>query len=276
LKNVWEGSISDVRVYNRILTSNEISGLFDNYSDKYDRYLKVKDPGQGLMGYWNFNEGEGCMANDNSGNNNHGKLSPNCDAISPAFVEDRYKKPGRALEFDGMNDFVIVPDSASLQAENEITVSAWVKVPDPLPGTNQTILYKRASGSDDFSFVLLYDKDSKGFGWAVSQGRPGTLDYIKSINTALPGKWQHITAVFDGAVRSLYVGNNRINDVIFSTLEDSGTDSDFYIGQKAGGSDKYQGLIDDVRIYGNALSDNEITSLYLGDVNYYTLPVLKK
>ena len=275
-KNFWEGSISDVRIYNRALSSNEISGLSGVYSDKYDRYLKIKDPAEGLMGYWNFNEGERCIVNDNSGNNNHGKLGPDCDSISPAFAEDRYGKQARALEFDGMNDFVVIPDSSSLRIEDEISVSAWVKLPDPLPDSSGVILYRRAEDTEDYSFILLFDKEDEGYGWAISQGRLESLDYIKSTNTAIAGEWQYITAVFNGVNRGLYVDNNRINDVIFSTLADSGTDSNLYIGQKPGGEDKYKGLIDDVRIYNSALSENEIISLYLGDVNYYTLPVVKK
>jgi len=277
-KNVWEGSIADVKVYNRALTSNEISGLYGSYSSKYSRHLVVKDPGEGLVGYWNFNEGERCVVSDNSGNNNHGQLDPDCDAISPSWAEDRYGKQGRSLEFDGIDDFINIPavDNSSLQIKNEISVSAWVKLPSPLPSDSGIILHKRAMDSEDYSFALLFNKDDKGYGWAVSQGASENLEYIRSTSTAIAGEWQYITATFDGTNKKLYVDNNRIDDVVISTLANGGADDSLYIGQGADGSNKYKGFIDDVRIYNHALSESEIMLSYLGNINYYTLPIIKK
>lgn len=272
--NVWEGLISDVRIYNRALTSNEISGLYASYSNKYDRHLVITGPGDELVGCWNFNEAEKCIVHDNSGNNNHGILEPECGTLSPSWTEDRYGKQGRALEFDGTSNFINVPDNSMLQIENEISVSAWVKLPDPLPDNSGMILHKRAADLEDYSFALIYDKDDKGYGWAASSGAPGNLDYIRSINTAIPGEWQYVAATFDGVGKKLYVDNNRIDDVIVSTLANKGTNSNLYIGQQADGDKKHKGIIDDVRIYNHALSENEIMSLYLGDINYYTLPAI--
>jgi type II secretory pathway pseudopilin PulG len=278
--NFWEGLISDVRVYNRILTSNEVSGLYGSYSNKYDRYLVVPDPGEGLLGYWNFNEGEGCVVNDNSNNNNHGILEPECDTLSPIWTEDRYGKQSRSLEFDGTSTFISIPDNSSLQIkiENEISVSAWVKLPDILPSASGTmmILYKKATNPEDYSFALIYNKDDKGYGWAVSQGSSENLDYIKSTSTVIAGEWQYVTATFDGTDKKLYIDNERINDVASSTLENSGTDNNFYIGQGADGNNKYEGFIDDVKIYNHALSESEIMSSYLGNINYYSFPVIQK
>ena len=268
--NVWQGLISDVRIYNRALTSNEISGLYNKYSNKYDRHLVIKDIDKGLIGYWNFNEGEKCIVHDNSGNNNHGILEPECDILSPFWTQDKYEKQGRALEFDGTSNFINVPDHSSLQIENEISVSAWIKLPDTLPDNNGIILHKRAASTQDYSFALVYNKDNNGYDWAVCSGALENMPNIQSTNTAMPGKWQYIVATFDGVNRKLYVDNNKIDNIIVSTLAHSGTDSNFYIGQQANGDNKYKGVIDDVRIYNHALSESEIMSLYLENINYYT------
>ena len=267
--NFWDGSIADVRVYNRALTSNEISGLYSSYSDKYGRKLVVADVSEGLVGYWNFNEGEGCISHDNSSNNNHGILKPECDT----WTEDRYEEQGKALEFDGQNDFINIPDNSSLQIENESTVSVWVKLPDTLPDSNMTILHKRAAYSEDYSFAIVFDQETEGYGWAISPGNSGALDYIQSTSTALAGEWQNIVVTFGSVGRKLYVDSNLIDDTADSSLVNNGSDSNLYIGQAADGSDKFEGMIDDVRIYNHALPGNEIISLYLGDVNYYTLPI---
>jgi len=274
--NVWEGSISDVRVYNRALTSNEISGLFGGYTNKYDRQLVVVESATNLYGFWNFNEGERCIVNDNSGNNNHGWLEPGCSIVSPSWALDRYGKQGRALEFDGTSDFVSISNSSSLQIKGEVSISAWLKLPTLLLENSGTVIYKKADSPEDYSFALIYDKDSKGYGFAVSQGAPETLEYIQSTSTATAGEWQYIVAVFDGETKKLYVDNNMISDATTSSLAYNGTDFDLYIGQGPGGINKYKGVIDDVHIYGQALSEKEITSSYLGNVNYYMSPIIKK
>src|SRR4030042_4517511 len=265
----WEGSIADVRVYNRALTSNEIAGLFGSYSDKYGRKLVVTDPGQGLVGYWNFNEGEGCIVHGNSSNNNYGTLKPECDI----WAEDKNGEQAKALEFNGLDDYIHISDSSSLQIENEVSISIWLKPPDTLPDSNMTILRKRAAYPEDYSFAFVYNQEDKGYGWAVSSGTTGALDYIKSTNTVLFGQWQHIVVTFDNSERKIYMDNNLINDTVTSTLANTGSNYDLYIGQEADGSDNFKGMIDDIRIYNHALSANEIMSLYLDQVNYYTLPI---
>ena len=268
--NVWQGLISDVRIYNRTLTSNEISGLYNKYSNKYDQYLVVKDIDEGLMGNWNFNEKETCIAHDNSGNNNHGILRPECDILSPSWTQDKYGKQDQALEFDGVNDFINVPDHSSLQIQNQISICAWVKIPDPVPDNSGIILHKRASNTQDYSFALIYNKDNNGYDWAVCSGALENLASIQSVNTVMPGKWQYIVAVFDGINKKLYIDNSKIDNTTVSTLDNSGVDSNFYIGQQADGNNKYKGIIDNVRIYNHALSESEIMSLFLENINYYT------
>lgn len=62
----WEGKIDEVRVWNRALTQQEIQ----------DKMCITLNPEEevGLKGYWQFNEGEGNIANDISGNFNNGLL----------------------------------------------------------------------------------------------------------------------------------------------------------------------------------------------------------
>src|SRR4030042_2133672 len=93
LSSPWQGRIRDVRVYNRALSSNEVSGLYGSYSVAGQRALVVSNINQ-LAGIWSFNENEGCTANDNSGNNNHGIVG-NCS--STQWVEAKNGGPGRAF-----------------------------------------------------------------------------------------------------------------------------------------------------------------------------------
>ncbi len=62
--NGWfNGKINNSRIYNRALSEQEIQNLYNG----------IHIP-QGLVGWWNFNEGEGITTEDLSGNENHGTL----------------------------------------------------------------------------------------------------------------------------------------------------------------------------------------------------------
>src|SRR3989338_4761919 len=71
----------------------------------------------GLVAGYAFDEGSGTTATDTSGNNNSGTLTN-----GPAWSTGQY---GGALSFDGTNDYVNVPDAASLDLTSW-TISAWV------------------------------------------------------------------------------------------------------------------------------------------------------
>ncbi len=62
----WDGSISEVRIWNRALTEEEINAPNHFYK------IKTDDPQQtaGLVAYWKFNEGSGNVIKDYSGYGN--------------------------------------------------------------------------------------------------------------------------------------------------------------------------------------------------------------
>ncbi len=53
------------------------------YEASLHRYL-----GSDIVGWWQFNEGEGSIAKDISGQGNDGSLMPNCPINSPVWTED--------------------------------------------------------------------------------------------------------------------------------------------------------------------------------------------
>jgi len=71
-----------------------------------------------LVGHWTFDEGEGTIAYDSSGNDHHGTLQGD-----PQWVTGNI---GGALEFDGTGDYVEVPDSEGLHLWERFTLAAWI------------------------------------------------------------------------------------------------------------------------------------------------------
>ena len=78
----------------------------------------VCQPVAGLVGGWGFDETSGPGVTDGSGRGNNGTIAGAVRTTAGRF--------GSALTFDGVNDWVTVPDSASLDLSTRATLEAWV------------------------------------------------------------------------------------------------------------------------------------------------------
>jgi hypothetical protein len=108
------GKIDEVRIYNRALSEAEIRFHYNR---------------GGPIAHWKFNEGTGTTTYDSTEYYNHGTLGDGtCEPGSgtcPTWIPGKY---GPALQFDGSDDYVNVPDSESLDVEEEITIDFWVNI----------------------------------------------------------------------------------------------------------------------------------------------------
>jgi type II secretory pathway pseudopilin PulG len=80
----------------------------DNFPHLYSTVNSNKNlinQAQGLVGYWSFDEGSGNIARDYSGNGNNGTLYNFNFTATSGWVDG---KVGKALSFDGVDDYVEV------------------------------------------------------------------------------------------------------------------------------------------------------------------------
>ena len=83
-----------------------------------------------LMAYWPLDNN----VQDMSGNGNHGEIRGEPQQVNGIV--------GKALEFDGVDDFIFVEDSDSLDITDALTLSAWVK-PAVIPASaERKVVYK--------------------------------------------------------------------------------------------------------------------------------------
>ncbi|UCD13343.1 MAG: type IV pilin, partial [Thermoplasmatales archaeon] len=73
-----------------------------------------------VVGMWHFDTGSGTIAFDSSGRDNHGTLY-----YGPQWITG--VNGTTALSYDGIDDYVEVPDDPSLDITDEITIEAWMK-----------------------------------------------------------------------------------------------------------------------------------------------------
>ena len=102
-------------------------------------------PSSGLVAAYGFNEGAGSTVSDASGNGNHGTRSG-----AQWTNSGRY---GKALVFDGVNDWVTVSDAPSLDLTTGMTLEGWV-YPTALSGGSRngwrTVILKEISGNSAY------------------------------------------------------------------------------------------------------------------------------
>ena len=154
---------------------------------------------------------------------------------------------GNALLFNGTNARVTVGDSPSLDLTTAMTLEAWV-YPTGGAGQWRDVIYK---GPDDIYYLESH----------TSNGPPATGGTFANplFGTAVPplNTWSHLAATYDGTTLRLYV-----NGVQVASRAQTGpiatSSGALTIGGDALYGQHFSGRIDEVRIYGTALSASEI------------------
>jgi hypothetical protein len=208
----------------------------------------------GLLGYWTFDEGSGSTAHDSSGNANTGAI---VDTGGNPISWTGGVFNG-ALYFDGQTQ-VIVSNSSSLNPFNGITISAWVNANDwGSAGYAPRLLEK---GDSDNQYALL----------STSLGQlefllAGVSNGVLAANAPSLGSWHHVAGTYNGSSMILYIdGQIAAQQSAYGVL--AITSDRLAIGNNPSGSasNGFSGAMDDVRIYGQALSAAEIAQLYNTD-----------
>jgi hypothetical protein len=259
LNSTFDGTLDDVRVYNRILSGEEVKDLYNATKGVTLASSQAVVPGStlqsGLVGYWSFNGLDVTdKVYDRSGQNNHGYFEGG--ATNTAKVGG---KVGQALQFGTGKEVKALLD---LTDKTAITLSMWVR-------TN-------AWTYDDSIFAMEWISQAL---YTVSIGPEGDCDVVNKMwvgfrsnaggNTKcyppLPeGEWLHLVFTGDLAqspaneIGTFYVNGApwtptfSYNDFDNSTgLQDAG----LYVGN-------FDGVVDEVRIYDRVLTPQEVKLLY--------------
>ena len=220
--------------------------------------LFIPSPHSGLVGYWSFDEGTSTIAQDLSGYGNNGTLI-NFDWTATSGWTDG--KVGKALIFDGTNDWVRVTSSVSLDITKNISVFALVNRLRIVDWERILGKYFWAGGNAgswelDLGQGYLRCIFNIGGEWVSAHAPPGTTN-----NTST---WYFVGCAYDGSSLFNYI-NTEIKKITNASGNISITSYPLAIGATSDGSstqNHIQGLIDEVRIYNRALSDAEIKALY--------------
>ena len=167
---------------------------------------------------------------------------------------------GYALKFDGVDDYLNIPDSASLQLSSNLTAETWVyPIYDGRDYYADAILFKgeNVGWGDHFNYRIAMENQNL-YTWGVT--RQGSELFFHG-GTPIYGKWQHLAIVADGIQCRAY-----INGIQVASREAQGpylTFPGFPLqigGDSINNARWFSGLIDEVRIWNRVLSPQEIKS----------------
>ncbi|MGB6298881.1 MAG: LamG-like jellyroll fold domain-containing protein, partial [Rivularia sp. (in: cyanobacteria)] len=165
-----------------------------------------------------------------------------------------------ALSFDGVDDYVSIPDSDNIDfgTDKDFTVETWVKADSnqaDLQYSDNSIIEKW-SGSGSYPFVIRYLNSSGKIRAARYDGSnaPG----INSSTTINDGQFHHIAFVKNGETLSLYIDGNLEDSTTDTTTASTQNTSPLHIGKRGNNRNYFKGEVDEVRIWETARTEEEI------------------
>ncbi len=206
-------------------------------------------------GWWDFEEIVGGKVLDNSGNGFNGTL-----VGSPTITKGI---KGNALLFNGSTSYVDMGNVAVFKQNESFTISAWVYLNGYNTEYGFNVLFQDSFQAGGVSFGIRGKQDGSNyqkFGYWADGMSP---NYFYSNQIVPLNEWHHILITWDKNTRKTRVYYDGVdkggqNNVTYFTPLSS---TSLRIGY-GGNTGYFNGKIDEVRIYSEALSVSEIEKLY--------------
>jgi len=235
-----------------------------------------------LLVHYKLDQTSGTVVTDSSGKGNDGTLSGD-----PQWAVD-VGWSGGALEFNG-EDFITLPADRMGLRSDAGTVAFWMNMSEITGGIN-TIFWggDNITGGGfgpenemhiqvevpvadiwlggEFGFYLRGDPNNIHLHSDPNKGdAPGTVPVSPILVD--DGQWHHIVGTWgnqDGNAK-LYFDGQLLHEIAYDWTNISYPLTNIYLGQMADGGRTYSGLLDEVQIYGGALTAEEILTVMEGD-----------
>ncbi len=235
----FDGSIDDVQIYNKGLSAAEILALYDN-----QKVAPVVT--SDLVADYTFD------------NSKRDQSSYNNDAYGNAVAtKDRFGKSNKAIQSDGKSTYTEAANSPQLNADFT-SVSFWVNVKS-LPASGEVYILSHGGWQERWKISL------------PSHGKPVFTTHTASCcndmdsgggNELVPNVWKHVVVTHDGITDRMYMNGVQVNEKAYAgalgkTVHALGIGYD-----PIDKGNYFDGSLDEVQIYGRALTAAEVLALY--------------
>lgn len=186
------------------------------------------------------------------------------------LTTDRHGNSNASYYFDGEDDYINVTHNPALNLSGDFTISLWAEVASmqvPHEGIND-ILRKWNGNAEGYPFAIAY---LNSFADDAHEDKIIVVRYDGQICSNAPtsytptienGVFQHIVVVKQGSTLRHYLNNTLVQEFTDDTTCDTGNSADMTIGCRGNLVRFFKGKIDDIRVYGRAVSEDEVANLY--------------
>lgn len=223
-----QGTVSDVNTTGNDFSFNDVTTV---------------DLSDGLVGYWSFDFGD---ASDESGNGNDG-------TIYGANLVDGVS--GGAYDYDGIDDYVNVEHSDSLEVGDSFSISIWVK-----PRTDGIEFVTKAPQYHPWTGFCLRYYSGNEVGFKV-YNETGTKATVKKVINITDENWHHLVGTYDGLTVKLFIDGVLEDNINLTGEADNKEPLTFGYDTPEWTGNWSDGLIDEIRFYNRALEEVEIQEL---------------
>lgn len=216
----------------------------------------------GLAGYWRLDDGSGSSATDSSTNGSTGTLN------NMEVGDWTTGQMDGALDFDGSNEYISIPDANHLDITGTVTLSAWIRSDSyPATGDYDSIIVKGNAGTPAINYGMeTYGQSSTQY--LTFFFHNGSSQIIRGSTGLTTGVWHHVAVVYNDAANDirLYVNGAQESETVITGSPETTSIITNSVQTEIGSynSDRhwFDGRIDEVRVYNRAFSGDEVVQLY--------------
>jgi len=283
----FNGEVSDVRVYKKVLSADEI-GLIYN---KPNIVLPPDVASSDLVGWWPLIDGSGTTANDYSGNDNNGTLtngpiwvsgSATIPQTTTGFEHTASLEPSSNagwLDFDTTNNrgsgsyMTITRDSTTIfeldhaNYGNGFTWEQWINFSDESIGDGRQQIWDYGTNGDNrIAFSKISGAQSGTYQFYYRESSSVIGHFNSAAHDPTPGVWYHIVFVKRGTAGEFYLDGNALSVTTTTTFGSTGDiNGTFYVGRAVQASESgydFTGKITGINFYDRSLSHGQILKNY--------------
>ncbi|MGZ5434409.1 MAG: LamG-like jellyroll fold domain-containing protein [Pyrinomonadaceae bacterium] len=244
--------VDEFEIFNRALSQTEIQSIY-NASSAGKCQLTCTPPPSGMVSWWSAeNNANDIISTNNGALQNHTTFAAG--------------EVGQAFSFDGVDDYVEVPHSDSLNLTSGLTLDTWFKV----RSAGYATLFSKSDANGSAS-VSSYNLQINPDG-AIQVTLYGTYpedNWTTAAGLVTTGQWYHVALTWDGSYGPSDNVKLYLNGALVQAWTKSGAPLNVTTETLTLGSMKLptyyghmDGLIDEPEIFNRALSQTEIQAVY--------------
>ena len=168
-----------------------------------------------------------------------------------------------ACRFDGVDDVIVLGPCDITTGGGEMSLSLWVR-PDFVTAADRILIVKTTGPSTADHIWSVSFVNASAIRFNLRTGST-TTELSTPISSISPGSWYHIAATYDGTSMRIWLNASLMAENQVTGSMGHHPEGPASIGSTSIGGDPFSGWVDDVRIYDQGLSGDEVLDILLED-----------